>query len=461
MESRLIVHSWDFDGMLASEAYTQELKRLIIRAAEEGRSLSPDDYSELAKFIANKYAEFFDKKFLPELGSDHVVFIGSDRQDVVTDLNNGFKSRPDLYVTLSCYPFFSALIGALKDRYKDKREVNILLDTLLLEDTYHNLPAGTTFRMIRDSYFKLSPDFFSKLAKELQREPMDPQAANDLFSELKAAIRGDTQKKNEPSRLPNYTDKSKLLIMYAQIHRANAMYSNGRGFIYHYADDRHDILEAAQTNLPHLATQIPAGTQVRLEQFIPAELKRTLLHSSADNIYYADFTQSKTIAGCGQKTSDAAVSLLDISDAHATLNELFTDPVPNILLSTIHSRLRDKAFMYITLCVDILSARKNSQGLSEIKTLLSQYVKENGAQNNIALLNQIKEIGCKKLASKISRFGEAKFFKINPDIANFFNALKSLSPESPDTGGLEATYHLIQPQKKIDTPSLQRKSKSN
>jgi hypothetical protein len=264
-----IVHSWDFDGMLASKAYTDKMKELIIRAANEGRTLTMDDYRELADHIINVYKEeFFDQKFANPKSKQarHVLFVGSDRQDRHTDKSNGsFKGKATspggITTTLSCFPFFEALAEQLPKHYG----VNLTLDKLLLEDLYQGLRIGTVFDDEKQAYLSLRPDVIKAMAETYdgKRDPYDTdRMIKDEVSK---------HRKLPPPVAPRYIDKQKFLVMYAQIHYADFKYGHGNQMEYRYMDDRKDILTPAYETIEQYSQLFPSNVSPFIEQFLPAD----------------------------------------------------------------------------------------------------------------------------------------------------------------------------------------------
>ena len=82
--STLVVHSYDFDGMLSDENYLALTKSLIEIAAAEKRALNETDFAELAKKMVAVHEGFFKKEF-QRLDARHVVMVGSNRQSRIKE----------------------------------------------------------------------------------------------------------------------------------------------------------------------------------------------------------------------------------------------------------------------------------------------------------------------------------------------------------------------------------------
>lgn len=422
MESRIagtVAHSFDFDGMFASTKYTTKLRSLIFAAAAEDRALDMQDYHQLANYIYQEYKELFDRHFARNPQAEHFIYVGSDRQDHKTDLDNGFKSTKGLHVTLSCFPFFTALTKVLSERYP---QTKITLADLLLEDVYRQLPTGTSFKNISSAWLNLDKSFYQKLAVQL--ENYDSDESHKLFMELRKLISDPNLKpasrnsllgsseyvelavslqepfhgtsttttpvKNSPQspRLPKYKDSGKLLIIITQILDANDRQGKGKIDVdYHLTDDRRDILTHANTSLcsekmkrdnsaerktlflkPKFTSQlseapttvlslIPDTTHVFLEQYIPIEEKEKL--QEADPHRFGDFVQTEEIVGTGKGARKINEIFSDIHGAHSLLNMLADgDPVPGAIIQTVENNAQNNALLLINLCVKDL---KNSQ----------------------------------------------------------------------------------------------------
>lgn len=421
MESRIagtVVHSFDFDGMLASDKYTNKLKELIIRAATEDRALDMNDYYQLASYILAEYKEFFDQHFMQNREAEHFVYVGSDRQDHKTDVDNGFKVSKGLHITLSCFPFFTALTQVLKQQYN----LDIKMADLLLEDIYRQLPKGTSFKNISDAWLSLDKSFYKKIAKQF--EHYDPDESHKLFMELRkyiddpnskqssaATVRGDSSERlefvdglqdlldsakttadqaaaNSPQnpRLPKYTDSGKLLLIITQILDAYDRQSKGRlDLDYHLSDDRRDILNNAYNILcptknmaepnierkpffmkARVASQpneapttilslLPDTTHIFLEQFLPPEDK--VKRQEIDPHRFGDFVQPEAIIGTGRGGRHIKDIFFDIQRTHRLLNRRsIENPVSGALIQTVEMNAQNNALSLITKCVNDLIA---------------------------------------------------------------------------------------------------------
>lgn len=461
VEPRLVVHSWDYDGMLASPNLSNKMKELILRAAKEGRALTKQDFAEAAEMIIKNNEDFFNHRFSSNGMDRHVVFIGSDRQDVRTDNNNGFKAHDELFITFSCYPIFEALVEKLSAKYK----LDIKLDTLLLEDFYSHQNPGTTFTRANEYYQNLDPNFISQLAnfieqlakydnmsteerKKHQLEIIDLlAAANKLFVNFRKDLIG---KLGEHEL--KYSDKQKLLIMYAQMHHANTEYAKGNPFIYRYADDRNDILSLAQEKLADLLGIFPKDVIIFLEQYIASDIRKHAVKLSQDDLF-SSFRQQVPLKGEGNKVEAGEDILLDLTHTHSVMNEV-GHGVPTILKEAVDKRRREKPFNCIKECAQLLMANDKSEGVAEILKLAQSEVASSTDAAN--LLKKIKSVANEKLASKSKRGGEAAFFKSKPALAQFYRTLQGINPADPDIEALLALKEILTtPQQ----PSLGRNSR--
>jgi hypothetical protein len=217
----VIVHSWDFDGMLAHELYLNRMKEILALRGQE--TLTDADFDSLAEAIIEdeNYKPFFDNQFGGEKReSEHIVFVGSNRQGKKKDLRNGFKREDKL---LSCFSFYEALVRKLSEKYK----CNITLDKLLLEDLdprKTTVRLGQTFDEVKQVYENIPADFYLLTENSVIYEVMSKtlNIDNSLSSD--------------------YTDEEKGLLLYTQMHYAKKKYGRGREMEFYFADDLEKIL---------------------------------------------------------------------------------------------------------------------------------------------------------------------------------------------------------------------------
>jgi hypothetical protein len=516
MESRdlrLVIHSWDFDGMFADEDYLDELRKLILAAADAGRALDMTDYIALAKYIVSRDPAFFDSKFRNDNIDKHVVYIGSDRQDQQTELNNCLKiptnveKDPKLHKRmkppLSCIPFFIALIEVIRDVY----EVNISLAELLFEDIYRDLDTGTSFKHIRDAFLnELKPEFYAALAELLKQEnKFDQQKANNLFMQVKSALASTNPEKNPEYKI-EYTDDCKQLMMFTHIHHAHINYvhesEEKMQVVYEHSDDRRDILERADQNFHPNAVEkankaeksgakitispclqfVPEDTEIHLKQFISSK-ERTLIANENDecrfiinksndeheklfcaeliekrNKLWGPYAQSAKMVGtCTQKIAGSEKELFDIIRCtHLKLNDLRLFS-PFTLTETIQETLElndlKTTLELIKKCITALLISEKSKGIREIADLLHNKPSNNSTQSHRELLDRIIVLATKKLQSKSQSPAKGeRFFRDKSKCAMLYKDVSLLSKVYPNHKSLEAVYTHITEQTQAVLP---------
>ncbi len=67
-----------------------------------------------------------------------------------------------------------------------------------------------------------------------------------------------------------------------------------------------------------------------LEQFIPHDIRKTLIKLSTDNLF-SQFNQKKNLIGTCERQDDLKHIFADINSTHITLNEQGMNPVPDTL----------------------------------------------------------------------------------------------------------------------------------
>jgi hypothetical protein len=525
MESRdlrLVIHSWDFDGMFADEDYLDKLRKLIISAADAGRALDMSDYIELAEYIVGRDPAFFDSKFRNDNKDKHVVYVGSDRQDQQTELKNCLKIpknmeketslHKSMKPPLSSIPFFIALINVIRDKY-DKYKVDISLSELLFEDIYRDLDTGTSFKHIRDVFLnELKPEFYAELAEVLkQGNTFDQQKANNLFMQVKSALAATNPEHNPEYRI-EYTDNYKQLMMFTHIHHAHLKVPESQGImqvVYEHSDDRRDILEradqifhpnaventnrdeksGAKNTTPPCLQFIPEDTEIQLRQFIsPKELILIASENDAcrliiaqsnnehEKLYYADLIKNrnilwgpyaqttKMVGTCKQKIAGSENELFDIVRCtHLKLNDLRIFN-PFTLTETIQETLELKdlktTLELIEKCITALLISEKSKGIREIAELLHDKPSNNSTQSHRELLDRIIVLATKKLQSKSQSPAKGeRFFRDKSKCAMLYKDVSLLSKVYPNHKSLEAVYTHITEQTQTVLPKSRRGSR--
>jgi hypothetical protein len=441
-EKPVIAHSWDFDGMLACDIYKATLKMLITSAGKIPRALNEADYAVLAETViaANK-EKFFDIHIAAAPNADHIIYIGSDRQDLHTDRNNGFKFKKDMSDTHSCFPFYKALVKQLCATYTG---IEIKFSNLLLEDIYRETPAGSTFNAAEKCYLSLSPAIYTQLAALINKYEYDD--TNQVYSQIKLALKA--VQAGDDNLLPQYTDKSKFLLMLAQIHHALNTYAGDRPLTFQFSDDRGDILSNANDTLTKHQHQIPSCVTIQLEQYIPSD--NSDAKENHEHPFYQPFMKSE-ITGANKEKSDLKTVFNDICQAHIRLNE--NRDIPAIVLhTTVQERVRkssvqlvetaqEKALSIIKDCVRHLSATAETKYTKKLLKLV-----EDRTATARQILQKIKELAEADLTSNTYKSGKpgtfAKVFDLvkkerNQTIDDFSKKLLTLNVENPSLEELQ------------------------
>ena len=151
--------------------------------------------------------------------NEKIVFIGSNRQSIQDDHYNSRKG------TESC---FAAIIQVNK-------EIKGVLNTFVMTDLYNNLQNGDTFKQALIQLNKKS-----------------------FYGEVKL---------NADSNAEWLHDKSKLTILYAQMHQVALEHPNEE-IEFHFYDDREDILNGLHQYLKQYTDLIPPNITLNLHQYI-------------------------------------------------------------------------------------------------------------------------------------------------------------------------------------------------
>lgn len=199
--------SLDFDGCLFNSAYCEgQLK------AQE-RDVILHNEALLKKIIAENRAleaEAGEKGFKAE------CCIGSNRQSKRLDDNHAIYFGQGLYIEKgSCFPAIKKISDYL----------GVPLDPTLLADIFGKLPDGESYRRA------MTPDY-------------------------------------EGEHALTYLDDTKLILVYAQIHKA-AMEDPTADIIYDFYDDREDILSQLKDFISTFPGLLPSNAKIRLNHYAP------------------------------------------------------------------------------------------------------------------------------------------------------------------------------------------------
>lgn len=458
-----IIHSWDFDGMLASMEYTNKLQELIIKAAKEGRSLTMDDYRALADHILDLYGEeFFDQRLTGKFASaKHIIYVGSDRQDRHTDRMNGtLKDKGGVKtITLSAYPFYHALAERIKERY----EVNVELDKFLLEDLYQGFRPGTTFDDEMNAYLNLSPELIRAIAESLNTDAAAdiefPNVTKMLVEELSALRR-----LPEPIQ-PVYIDKLKFMVLYAQMHYGKMLHArDASSLLFRYADDRRDILTEAGQAYTANPWLLPPDTKLCIEQFLPpdSEYRQTPKHQRQEH-HERLFgpTDTTEISSAG---TDAVIdynALETIGKLHVFLQKHFDTDINKDTMSKMTADLRsettvkanqEKAIRLIQAALNEMD--KKAKGVIQMNKIIAA---PDTAESKLTQLQEIAKVrlGKSHMTSKSSSGFLSTLKSKRSDAAQtLYETLRDMDIKNPDLAALDALTnkpHVVS-RKGIDMP---------
>lgn len=197
MSKKIRVLSLDFDGCLAE---ANKLKTI-------------DEHIEYNKdFLAflNQDKANYDKS---------IVFLGSNRQSIAMDQENGFSKKNG-----SCY----ALIEAIA------KKLSAVFDPLLLADVYADEPAGTTIETAKKL---LGSDQFYQ-SKEVAQQQSDW-----------------------------VEDKGKLTILLAQMHKVASEHQEDDEIVYEFFDDQEVILNKLKNYFDNNPEAIPKNITLKLNKY--------------------------------------------------------------------------------------------------------------------------------------------------------------------------------------------------
>jgi hypothetical protein len=191
------VYSFDFDGSLAHIGFLSAKQKNILAVNRE--------FLESLKASTNP----------------KIAFVGSNRQSVPDDFSNSHADERG-----SCFPAIAAV----------SKELDAVLDELLLSDIYNDLPDGTSFKWAMDHTNANNKDY----------------NLTDL-----TLIKGS----------PNWIhDESKLTLIYAQIHKVASEHPNDT-IHFNFFDDREDLLDNLHTYFSKYPELIPSNVTLKLKQY--------------------------------------------------------------------------------------------------------------------------------------------------------------------------------------------------
>lgn len=457
----VIIHSWDFDGMLASKYYQMKIQELIQRAAAQNRSLTNDDYMELADHILDKYGkEFFDGRFTgQDVAARHVVYVGSDRQDRATDFSNGtFKTRGGVSATLSCYPFYEALIRRIGDRYK----VDIALDKFLLEDLYQRVKPGTVFADEMNAFLKLSVPVVQAMAEVYRAKEDDVgRVSSDAFMSTKGEL-GKARTLPAPIR-PNYIDHLKFMLLYAQMHHAMKKHAQqGEHVQFRFADDRRDILSAAHeifSAYPHL---IPPLLSLTIEQFLPPDAEYRSINEKdrrEDDVNKFGEFVSQLINSNSQSISDDKV-LENILEMHRRLDadldvRITKEFMSEMILGIRKNSVQQAAIRHIANAIN--TRDQSAKGIIKMNEIL---LENSSPEEKLQKLQAVAKSRMGKIHMTGDGSGVLSVFqkKRDPEGQRLYEALVNLDINHPDIETLKSLLKRSDESPK-DSPATVKKGK--
>src|SRR3990167_5813008 len=258
-ETTINVRSFDFDGCLFNENYTNQFstdyeKKKLIPTDELEEELIKRHLIPCNEILVQQITEEIQKKEFKKV----ILMVGSNRQDRHMDNGNKVRvGRNGPLRTGSCFPALSHLCDKLNNQYPQAREPLYSIDPYLLSDLYNKREAGHNF--------------------------------NDSQSTDRAIV-----------------DKSKVSLLYAQIHRiASLQKSNNVKIIYDFYDDLYsdDILEHLYVLFHANPDLIPAHVTLRLHQYAgPNNNKPNLFQIQGTG--QIDFNYTKRILGITKKHAE-------------------------------------------------------------------------------------------------------------------------------------------------------------
>ncbi|RDI48116.1 hypothetical protein [Aquicella lusitana] len=427
-KEKVIVHSWDFDGMLASETYYQEMEKLLKKKAESNGQLTEQDFEALAEIIIRHeaYQGFFDDRFKDKGDAEHILYVGSNRQGRKKDLENGFKKN---VTSLTSFPFYAALAKKLSEHYG----YEIKLDKLLLEDIAEGNKPGATFDEVSKTY--------------LGHTLLDPDKSRETLTQ---------SLKITDSSPSDYTDEEKGLLIYTQMHHAKKKYGKNREVEFDFADDRADILEKL-AQMYGKGNEHLVPVRLMLSQFIPPDREKLSgekefssqpidPQNKEHNVDPAPFlTYLGLLANCREKVRTGAHMMLDLYDED---NYVKGDITFGNLGKTVeeHRFKHNQQYNqqnFIREVINLLNqVEKKSKGIVEMKELLAGVKEEYKYKTPADKIKGLQAIATKRL-SKLhmgsqSEKDKGKFklfnFKKSRDEFNekLYDILKNMDVNNPD-----------------------------
>lgn len=212
--------SFDFDGCIFHSRYRWRWN-----------DISPENTNQ----VIDKNKPFLDKLKKENASFDEtIVFVGSMRQSEALDALNSASVNPAL-ATESCFSAIRKICGYLAP---------IMLDKFLLADVFCNWPNGASFDQAIARIDETKSNFHEKLAKG-------------------------------EYNLKLISDKTKLTILYAQMHKLAKAYPNSR-ILFDFYDDKGDIasnsgkkalLDGLYDYFQRFPEIIPANVTLRLNLY--------------------------------------------------------------------------------------------------------------------------------------------------------------------------------------------------
>lgn len=193
--------------------------RIIAFSLDADGCLFNDKYMLYDEVIAGNTALLSHMIRQAEYIKQLIILVGSNRQSHHLDLFNSTENK-----TMSCFPAVKEITSYLSTKLPHQ---NVGLDRFLMADIYHDLEAGTAFNQAIAPYH-LGPH------------------ADAVF------------------------DRSKITLLYAQIHKL-ANDHKGKRIIYHFYDDKYELLSGLNTFFQDHLEWIPSNVKVNLHYYIGDE----------------------------------------------------------------------------------------------------------------------------------------------------------------------------------------------
>lgn len=435
------IHSWDFDGMLANKAFGDVMITFIREAVAANRCLDMDDYNKIADLAIKHHRNFFDALFLhTDIHAKHIVYVGSDRQGIDIDRINSFKLAPghNAQFTLSCFPFFTALISRLKETYR----LDIKLEKLLLSDAFENVQPGKKFDDVSRAFLMLTLEHYEKLVAAYPGDSTANRWKNikDVEQYLSALCDQD------PKYARNYVDHAKFLILFLQIQHALLMHTEGKEFLFRFCDDRPDILNAAFTSINEHRFLLPTNATVRIQQYDP-------------DGNWDKFECEEVIKGESTKPiTDLRLLFNAVRETHHTLNNIMREhTVPATLkkaLSTERIKLSAEDNLHVLIALEqIIKSIFPGKAPKYVREILAVIAAAHENTNDISEgLKQIKkiakaqiELATKKKGSRLATLASVLSKSTPPEADQLLRALLVLDIDRPDLSKLIGKTKPVRP----------------